>query len=354
MTKYEYYVSSRVMFGAGRTREIGLILKQYNQHGNIMLVTDSGGWVEPLIKELEISLYQEGFKSIVKYNAISPNPKMSECIRGIEIAKENKSSIFIALGGGSILDAAKKIAKDCEAKFFITIPTTAGTGSHINEWSVLIKDENSEKISLQNIPANIALLDPIATVSMPPVTTLFTGLDSFSHGMEAYFGTGASILTDMQSLKGCQMVVENIQSAMEDGNNIEVRSRILEADLLTGNAMLNAGLGILHCIANIVPGFYPDYSHGYICASLLKATAEFNKEAISQEKRQQMLPLVEKISNIFENAIKKYDIKPVTIDNGHLQTIKKIGAANVNGKTNPKKVTEDAVEKLMRDSFLIT
>lgn len=354
MNKFEYYIPSKVIFGQGIIKETGHILRKYAQEGNIMLITDSGPWVQPLISEIENSLYKEGYKNIAHYNDISPNPKLSECKRGFESAKKNKSSIFIAIGGGSVLDAAKKIAKDSEASFFITIPTTAGTGSHVNEWSVLIRDETSEKISVQNIAANIAMLDPVATASMPPVITLFTGLDSFSHGMEAYFGTGASVLTDIQALKGCQMVVENIQQAIENGDNLEVRASMLEADLLTGNAMLNAGLGILHCVANIVPGFYQKYSHGYLCGSLLSATAEFNKDSISDNKRNQMLPLVNEAARVLENAVKKYDIKPIVIEQSYLEKIKKISAVNVNGLTNPREVTEEAIEKLMRDTFIIS
>lgn len=354
MYSYQYFVPTKVIFGTEKVKKIGSILRENIEAGNILLITDPGQWIDPLLQQIRNSLYEAGFKNIAHFNGVSPNPKLSECARGIECAGENESNIFIAVGGGSTMDAAKKIAKDSGADFFITVPTTAGTGSHINEWSVLTRDDNHEKISMQNVAANIAILDPAATVSMPPVVTLCTGLDSFSHGMEAYFGTGSSTLTDLQALKGCQLVVENIEQAMKDGTNLEARANMLEADLLTGAAMLNAGLGILHCIANIVPGFYPQYSHGYLCGSLLKSTAEFNQWSIPDYKREQMLPLAQKAARILEEAMEKYDLEPITIKASDVKPIRKIAAVNVNGLTNPRKVTEEAVEQVMRDTFRIT
>lgn len=351
--EYEYYVPTRAIFGVGKAGQVGRILKQHIPGGNVMLITDSGPWVRPLLDQVKMSLAEEGFLNIIYYDGVSPNPKLSECLRGINDARQNGSELFIAVGGGSVMDAAKKIAKDSEAKFFITIPTTAGTGSHINEWSVLIKDESNEKISMQNRAADIAILDPAATVSMPPVVTLFTGLDSFSHGMEAFFGTRASVLTDIQALKGCQLLVENISEAMENGRDLVVRARMLEADLLTGAAMLNAGLGIVHCIANIIPGFYPRYSHGQICASLLKAAAAYNREAIPAEKFALMAPLVEKAGKIYERAVEKYKIEPIVLECSHLETITKLGAVNVNGETNPRKITLAALDDLCSRTFIV-
>jgi len=353
MYSYQYLVPTKVIFGTGKVKEIGDLLKEKIDAGNILLISDPGEWIEPLLQDIRNSLTKAGFKNIAHFNGVSPNPKLSECTRGIEFAKENNANIFIAIGGGSTMDAAKKIAKDSNADFFITVPTTAGTGCHINEWSVLTRDDNHEKISVQNIAANIAILDPAATASMPPVVTLCTGLDSFSHGMEAYFGTGASTLTDLQALKGCQLVVENIERAMLDGSDLESRTNMLEADFLTGSAMINAGLGILHCIANIVPGFYPHYSHGYLCGSLLKSTAEFNEPALPDHKREQMIPLVEKAAQILDESVQKYNIEPITIIESDVRPIREIAAVNVNGLTNPRKITEEAVEQVMRSTFNI-
>ncbi len=351
MHNYQYFVPTKVIFGVEKVKEIGSILKDNNCEGKILIISDHGEWIDDLLETIKKSLITFGFKNISHYNDVSPNPKLSECERGIECSAANSSNIFIAVGGGSIMDAAKKIAKDSNADFFITVPTTAGTGSHINEWSVLTRDDNHEKISVQNIAADIAILDPSATLTMPPFVTLCTGLDSFSHGMEAFFGTGASILTDLQALKGCQLIVENIEKVLEDGNNLTCRANMLEADFLTGSAMINSGLGILHCISNIAPGFYPEYSHGYLCGSLLKSTAEFNEIAISESKRKQIMPLVEKASKILLDAVKKYNIEPIKINESDIKPIREIAAVNVNGFTNPRKVNEEAVEKIMRDTF---
>jgi alcohol dehydrogenase class IV len=353
MQSYQYFVPTKVIFGLGKVKEIGSILKDNIFEGNILIISDPGDWIEDLLKIIKKSLLTSGFKNIFHYNDVSPNPKLSECDRGIECAKENNSNIFIAVGGGSTMDAAKKIAKDSNADFFITVPTTAGTGSHINEWSVLTRDDNHEKISVQNIAADIAVLDPEATWTMPSSVTLCTGLDSFSHGMEAYFGTGASTLTDLQALKGCQLIVENIEKVISDGNDLNGRANMLEADFLTGSAMINSGLGILHCIANITPGFYPQYSHGYLCGSLLKNTAYFNEMAIAENKRKLIMPLVEKASKVLNESINKYNIEPIKIKESDIKPIREIAAVNVNGITNPRKVTEEAVEKIMRDTFEI-
>ncbi len=353
MSFFEFFIPTKVFFGINRIDTAGDIIKKEQKGSNIALLYDDSDWMQPLYNRIIGSIKKAKLDLVASYSGIHPNPKLSECKTGLEIIRKAEVEVCVVIGGGSYLDAAKWIVERSDCRLFIAIPTTAGTGSEINEWAVITDDETHVKNSIQCRAADITLLDPTATVLLPPTLTLFSGMDAFSHGMEAYLSKNASPLTDMLAYAACKKIIENMETCIEDGNNLTARSELLEASVFAGAAMLNAGLGILHCISNLVPGFFPQYSHGYVCGSLIIPTLEFNKNAVTEEKYAHMYPLAVKADRILKQSMKQNGIGPLVLEEEKLSTLVRYAATNVNRHSNPRAVTPENVERLIREQFTI-
>jgi len=349
--------STQIYFSPGASRETGSLLRRYKDPQNVLLVHSSGSWLQPLLNRVIENLEEYGFNRIVSYKGIGSNPHCAECDEGIRLARDNNAGIIIALGAGSYIDAAKYIASEANADFYLAIPTTAGTASYLNEWSVLT-DNHQGKTSMITRAPDIAILDPEILTSLPQHLSLFNGMDCFSHGLEAYFTKSCPPIAAREALQGCRLVADNLEAVIENGKDVALRGKMFEADLLTGRAMMRAGLGILHCIANVISGFYPQYQHGFLCGVLIRDTVEYNREALPKARLKKILPLVEQVTALFyrhSNEMEPIVItkKDLIIEEKELPRIIQLAVSNVNALTNPRPVTADIVEHIIRNNFYL-
>ncbi len=353
MHRYQFEMPTTVLVGLNTVDELGRALKQRCRGRKVVLMCDPGPWVNAAIERIRASLAAEGFEVTATLSEFGTNPTLSECRRGAEKMRQAKPNVCVAMGGGSTLDAAKWIAKDADVPQLITLPTTAGTGSECNAWAVITDDETSIKNSYLCRAADLAVLDATLTVSMPPTVTLFSGIDAFSHGFEAYLSYTSSPLSDVLALEGCRQIVENLGRCVMHGDDLEARANMLEASMYTGIAMMNAGLGVLHCVANVVPGFYHQYPHGLVCGQLLRKTMDFNQEALSIHKHVKIFPLVQRAHEIFETYLAQFQLSGVSIEKDKLEAICNAAAANVNKATNPRRVTKRQIRDLITETMIV-
>jgi alcohol dehydrogenase class IV len=354
MRAYDLSLPTAVLFGINRIDSLGSIIAERTDAKRVALFSVSEEWMRPVLARITGSLEAAGLELAVTFSAIHGNPKLSECREGLTALERSGATVIIAIGGGSYLDASKWIAARAHCDLFITIPTTAGTGSEINEWAVITNDETHVKESVQCKAADVAILDPSVTVAMTPLLTLNTGMDAFSHGLEAYLSVSATLITDLLAFEACSTIISNISSCLIDGNDLQARGYMLEASMMAGVAMLNAGLGVLHCIANILPGFYPAYSHGFVCGSLISEALEYNRPAVPVEKYLRVQPLVEQAGEIFKKFISDNGVAPVPLSRDNLSHLVYHASMNVNGRTNPRRITESDVEGLIRKQFPVS
>ncbi len=348
---------TKIYFNPGASREAGKILRKHINPQTVLLVHSSGNWLKPLLNQVVSGLEEKGFKNIFFFEGISSNPHSAEADEGIRLARKNNVGIIIALGAGSYVDTAKYIASEADTDFYAAIPTTAGTASYFNKWSVLT-DEQQEKKSMITRAPDIAILDPETLTSLPADLSLFTEMDCFSHGLEAYFTNPCPPVAAREALQGCRLVADNLEEVIKNGNDVALRSKMFEADLLTGKAMSRAGLGILHSMANVISGFYPHYQHGFLCGLLIRDTVEYNKGALPKARLNKILPLVDKIIDLFyahynEDPPVVVTKKDFIIEEKELPKIVQSAVNNVNAETNPRPVTADIVEQIIRNNFYL-
>jgi alcohol dehydrogenase class IV len=351
---YEFNLSCKVVFGKRAVervaQEISKLKKKFPS--SFLIVTVKERWNINPIQNIKAKLTQAGCEKVEIFDKVKPNPTKSCVQQGIELCRRSGIEGIIAFGGGSCMDAAKVMAKKAKVGLLVTIPTTAGTGGEISPWAVITDEKTREKVSLVEKTPDLALLDPVLTTTMPPTITLFTGLDAFSHGLEAYISKDSNCITDALALHAIQVVSENLPQALEKGQNITVRGKMLEGSLLAGIAMLNCGLGLIHAVANSTGGWYHQLPHGWIIAHLLREVSQFNRVA-NPVKYGKIEGFVKEMESISDRAAKRLSIPKVKVREEDIKLLVKRSANNVNATTNPRDFTPADIEAIIRDSFQI-
>lgn len=239
------------------------------------------------------------------FDTVEPNPSI-ETVRGVARATE-QADAAIAVGGGSVMDAAKaatalpafagagnespfarllewpvdQTAPDPDAAIpLVLVPTTAGTGSETGHWAVISDHDQHEKLSVGHptVGGELVVLDPALTTSLPPYVTAASGFDVIVHAVEALVASGDTQLTRPYARAGFDLAVDRLSTAVEEGSDLAVRRDMLSASYLAGLAMNNAGLGAVHAISHAIGGHY-DTPHGHTNALLVPEVVRRNASA---------------------------------------------------------------------------
>lgn len=348
---YEFSLPTKVVLGVGIIDKIGEYLKPDGGR-NALITAGSGKWRLPLIERVKERLREAGWEQVEVFNRIEPNPTYTNVKAGMAVCKETDVEAIVAIGGGSPMDASKVIAQRAVVGRLCTVPTTAGTGGEISPWAVITNQEKRIKDSLIGQWPDVAILDPKLTVTLPPKGTLFTGLDAFIHGLEAYVSSAANAITDSLALGGMELIAPNLRRAVEHGEDIQARSAMMEGSLLTGASMLHASLGLIHAIGNVTGGLYHDLPHGLVLARCMDAVLDFNAPAMGV-KYERIAPLVERVRADAAQLFQRFEIGEVEVAEADLPLLAERAVVNVNARTNPCPATRDDVEALARRAFVI-
>lgn len=237
---------------------------------------------------------------------VEPEPCFETVLRGTKEMLDFQPDTIIALGGGSVMDAAKtmwiyyehpelKTIQDIlppnifpelrEKAKFVCIPTTAGTASEVSR-SVVISDSKGMKQGIGNMKMmpDVAICDPEITMTMPSHITAETGLDALTHALEALASTRSNYLSDILATQAAIDIINNLPLACKNGNDIKVREIMLNASMVAGLAFTNVSLGIVHSMAHTV-GSYFHTSHGLGDAIILPYIIKYNSENNPEAKK---------------------------------------------------------------------
>jgi alcohol dehydrogenase class IV len=197
-----------------------------------------------------------------------------------------KAIAALAANGGDPLDYLEVVGRgkalSKPALPTIAIPTTAGTGAEVTRNAVLLSPEHRIKASLRSptMLPRLALVDPEATISLPPAVTATTGLDALTQLIEPFTSSRANPVTDAFCREGIGRAARSLRRAYEDGGDAAAREDMALASLLGGLSLANAGLGAAHGFAGVIGGAF-DAPHGAICAALLPHVMAVNHRALS-------------------------------------------------------------------------
>ncbi|CAN5502191.1 iron-containing alcohol dehydrogenase [soil metagenome] len=261
-----------------------------------MLVTDPGlieaGWADEMVAHLK-----EQCIDARVWSALTPNPKDHEIAAGYELYAEQGCDVIVAVGGGSVIDAAKGVAilaanggniLDYEGVDkaqmpippLVVVPSTSGTGADVSQFCIVTDTARNVKITIlgRALVPDITVIDPRLLTTMPSWLNAATGLDALTHGIEAFVSLGHNQLTDHHALRSIQLVTENLASTMERPTAMPARVLMAQAALEAGLAFTNAILGAAHAMSHQVGGLL-DLPHGVINGILLPHVIRFNAEA---------------------------------------------------------------------------
>ena len=289
---HSFFSPNRVLFGIGASREIGKEAKALGGTKGL-IVTDPGVVNSGLVSSLRTSLEEAGMK-VFLFDRVEPEPSASLVDESAQLTKENGVDVVIGVGGGSSLDIAKgasllasnpgNVLDYCGMDLIpkrglpkILVPTTAGTGSEVTRVFVLTdKRDNMKKVVFSNyaIP-ELALVDPMLTISMPSKVTADSGMDALVHAIETYVSMNATPFSDLLASKAIELIAKYLPMAFAKGENIEARYHMSLASLLAGMAFASGGLGAVHALAYPLGTEY-HLPHGRTNAIMLPHVMEFN------------------------------------------------------------------------------
>lgn len=269
------------------------------------------------------------------FSEIIPDPTIEVVTKGLMAAIKLKPDGLIALGGGSAMDAAKvirhiyTIAEKNTSMQLICVPTTSGTGSEVTSFAVISDPKNQSKYALVNdqmIP-DLAILDPTLIVSVPKNVTADTGIDVFTHCMEALASTDATDFTDAASEKALKIIWKDLVAVVNDGENLALREQVHNASCLAGIAFSEASLGICHSLAHALGGTF-HIPHGRANALLLPHVIRYNA-GLELEKETPSLATYQRIANIlgFQAGTPKATVHAMI--NGLNRQLKQLGISSL-------------------------
>lgn len=287
---YQILIPPTVLYGAGCIEQLGKKVKALGQKA--LIVSDKVMTDSAYVEKIQNILTQQDIGYEV-YNEVNGEPTDQMIEKGLDIYKNTKCDFLIGLGGGSPIDAAKAIGLMASNPGnivdymglgkvknslppFVAIATTSGTGSEVTQFTIIADTKNDVKMLIGSpyIVPTIAVNDPLLTLSVPAKTTAATGIDAFTHAIEAYISKKAQPFTETMSLSAIERISKYIRRAWANGDDIEARSQMMIASMEAGIAFSNASVTIVHGMSRPIGALF-HIAHGISNAVLLPRCMEF-------------------------------------------------------------------------------
>lgn len=286
MKTYNFFAPTRVLFGEGQLQNLHTLEMPGKK---AMIVTSNGqstiknGSLEATKKELDLTNTEYAV-----FNKVAANPLKAVVEEGAQFARDNNCDFVIALGGGSVMDAAKNMAmlapqdtsdlwdfvftehgkKQTPTKPvlpWIAITTSAGTGSEVDSAGVITNPETKEKIGVGGFPgmmATYAIVDPVLMKTVPAKFTAYQGFDALFHSLEGYISNRHNPMSDMVQRAAIENIGKYLPKAVKDGNDMEARSAVAFANTMSGYSMDVSACTSEHSMEHAMSAYHPALPHG--------------------------------------------------------------------------------------------
>lgn len=290
-----FHVPSTILVGGGARREVVAQLQRFGVQ-RVLLVTDAGMMQLGPAREIA-ELIEEAAISVTIFDGVQPDPTDKNVADGLALYRSEGCQALVAVGGGSPIDAAKAISVlttnpqplsqyagyhkiSLPGTPLIAIPTTAGTGSEATKVSIITDTERDVKMMILSVHLlpTVALVDYELTLSMPPALTAAVGVDTLTHGIEAYVSRKAHGMTDPLALSCIELVAKHLRTAYREPNNHEARAGMMLAATQGGMAFANSSVCLVHGMSRPIGAVF-HVPHGLSNAVLLPTVTEFSWSA---------------------------------------------------------------------------
>lgn len=292
---YNFFDPTRVLFGAGQLNH----LHEQTMPGKKAMVVISNGKSTRANGALDRTIEQLTMAGVeaVLFDKVGANPLKSIVEEGARFARDNGCDFVVALGGGSVMDAAKIMAMYAlqpgdlwdyvggatgknqplvqPTLPVIAITTTAGTGSEVDQWGVVTNPETNEKIGCggqDSLFPVIAVVDPELMRSVPPTFTAYQGFDALFHSVEGYISCVTSPMADMVQLAAIENIGKYLARAVKNGDDLEAREHVAFANTMSGYSMVVGSCTSEHAMEHAMSAYHQDLPHG---AGLIMISKEY-------------------------------------------------------------------------------
>lgn len=371
---YQYNFPTTIRFGAGSSNELPDYLIERNL-SKPLIVTDAIVAQLPFFKKIIEGLKAKNLSVEVFYD-IHKNPVKSDVYKGTDAYDGTHRDSIIGIGGGAAIDVARAIVlrvhhrEDLfkyddliggdvyvtnDVPHFITIPTTAGTGSEVGRSAIIADDVTHQKKILfsPKLLAKIIFADPLLTMDLPPFITAATGMDALTHNMEAYIAKMPHPLCEGIALEGIALISQALETAVNKPD-LESRSKMLMASLM-GAVAFQKGLGVVHSLAHPLSSLL-DTHHGLANAVNVPYGMQFNIEGF-EDKFKRMASTLELKDHSGEGVVKylvdlnskiniPHKLSAIGVKQEHIETLADLAIADFAHPNNPKPVSREDFKQL--------
>ena len=291
-TAHAFTIPPTVITGSGASEEVGKHARRLGAN-KALVVTDPGiaklGYAAGIVRQLQ----SVGIDAPV-FSDVTPDPTLQNVNEGLRQYQDEGCDLVVSIGGGSAIDCGKgiavKLTNDGEFADYmgvdkipnpsvplIAIPTTAGTGSECSKVTVITDTENNVKMMLSSpcLLAQVALIDPLLSLTTPPHLTSAVGIDALTHAIEAYISKQAQPITDALALESIRLISGSLRQAWANGENIEARTDMMVGASIAGIAFSNSSVALVHGMSRPI-GAYFHIHHGLSNAVLLLDVMAFS------------------------------------------------------------------------------
>lgn len=313
---------------------------------------------------------------VIVYDGVKQNPTVDSVENGIRFLRNEKCDLVIGLGGGSVIDTAKAVSVLYKNRGrvnsyllgdrkiltkglpLIAIPTTSGTGTEVTQYASIIDEKKKQKLSLSHeyIHPEIAIIDPILTITVPKNITAFTGLDALSQCIEAYWSKNHTPISDVFALKGISLIFENLSKAFNFPENIKFRERMALASLFSGIAISITKTTIVHSVSYPLTVLF-GIPHGLACALTLPSFLRYNSEAVEDRiydiariiDVETTDELIQKVEELILSLETPRRLSSFGIKDRDIEIIVRAGFRPDRAENNPRKVTRKDLKTILEN-----
>ncbi len=356
---FEYYMPTRLIFGRGKLEELA---KRPLPGKKALIVITNGRSMRSLgyLARVENCLKKQGIEAVV-FDKVLPNPVEEHVMEAAELVRNENCDFIIGLGGGSAIDSAKSVAVMArnpgsyweyvkgERQLsenvlpIIAIPTTAGTGTESDPWTVITNSETNEKVGF-GIPETfpfLSIIDPELMVSVPTRLTAYQGMDAFFHSVEGYLANVAQPVSDLYALDSIRLINEYLPQAVADGNNLQAREQMAWASTQAGMVESISSCISEHSMEHALSAFYPELPHG---AGLVALSVPYYSYLLKKDRKKVKERYID-----MARAMGKSGDKPELFISALKELIEKVGLGGL--RLSEWGIKKDEAENLAANSF---